>query len=265
MTEIREGGGDELTAEQAEAMLQVLSKHFKEPVLPMSRFCGTLWTWARCLSDRASRLRSELLPNFNDWDESDPESFKRTREGQVQHDEHDAAEHREALHGLVPTGLRMLSPETAKEILCVFVEREPTRREYALSQLISFEEEASWAQTLFTNIEKSNLLARLFFGKEKLRTKLCPEHKGTWSGIEWGPENACPHKCQLTGWIQEPEDEGKILPGVMAVKMVPSGPDGEVTVIRGVDGETLGKAQIVATSRDVPAQLRPPPKKDAPS
>ena len=35
----------ELTAEEANALLKKLTKHFKEPVLPMSRFCGAIRTW----------------------------------------------------------------------------------------------------------------------------------------------------------------------------------------------------------------------------
>jgi hypothetical protein len=47
-------------------------------------------------------------------------------------------------------------------------------------------------------ISKSNLLARLLYGGEKLRTKRCPIHDGVWSGI-----GECEHGCQLTGWIPE--------------------------------------------------------------
>jgi hypothetical protein len=72
---------------------------------------------------------------------------------------------------------------------------------------------------------------------------MCPVHKGVWSGIEWS-NNPCPHKCQLTGWIQEEADQGKPLPGVQAVKLVPTGDD-KVKIIRDVDGTELGKAKMM--------------------
>jgi hypothetical protein len=57
---------------------------------------------------------------------------------------------------------------------------------------------------VFLQIRKSNLLARLFYGGEKLRSEMCPTHKGEWGGLETS-ENQCPHGCQLTGWIAEPD------------------------------------------------------------
>lgn len=53
------------------------------------------------------------------------------------------------------------------------------------------------------HIQKSDLLARLVYGGEKLRTKPCPEHKGKWSGLHFEP---CPHGCGYTGWLPEPEE-----------------------------------------------------------
>lgn len=50
------------------------------------------------------------------------------------------------------------------------------------------------------HIYKSDLLARLVYGGEKLRTKPCPEHKGKWSGLHLEP---CPHGCGYTGWLPE--------------------------------------------------------------
>jgi hypothetical protein len=51
---------------------------------------------------------------------------------------------------------------------------------------------------------KSNLLHRLLYLDEDLRTKKCPEHNGVWSGCDWPP---CPHGCSsgnnITGWIKE--------------------------------------------------------------
>lgn len=45
------------------------------------------------------------------------------------------------------------------------------------------------------SVTKSNLLARLIYGKERLRTTPCPEHKGHWSGLFIECE------CQGTGWL----------------------------------------------------------------
>ncbi len=50
----------------------------------------------------------------------------------------------------------------------------------------------------FRMIRKSNLLARLLYAGETLRTVPCPEHKGKWSGV-----GDCKHGCQLTGWLPE--------------------------------------------------------------
>lgn len=54
---------------------------------------------------------------------------------------------------------------------------------------------------ILRDISKSNLLARLLYGGEKLRTLPCPLHKGKWSGIF-----ECEYGCDQTGWIPEPEN-----------------------------------------------------------
>jgi len=54
--------------------------------------------------------------------------------------------------------------------------------------------------TIRIAIHKSSMLGRLMYEGEKLRTKKCPIHNGTWSGLEH-PERICPHNCNLTGWI----------------------------------------------------------------
>lgn len=57
------------------------------------------------------------------------------------------------------------------------------------------------------DIEKSNLLWRLLYNGQKLRTKMCPIHKGHWSGCAPEP---CPEGCSngidITGWLPEPDD-----------------------------------------------------------
>jgi len=219
-------------------MLEQLTRHFGEPVMPVSRYCQKLQAWARCIDERASRLEKELLPNLHDWDGS-----KRTEQAEAQRAEYDRVKARAALRDLVPTIFSMVSKEAAQEIFKLVAVVTDTPRQSQLDDLLTFENAAFQVDRTFLSIGKSNLLARILYSGEKVRTKMCPEHKGKWSGIEWG-DNACPHKCQLTGWIQEEDDQGKPLPGVQGVRLVPSGDAGEVTMIRDVDGEVLGKAVV---------------------
>jgi hypothetical protein len=233
---------DPLTDERADGMLKKLAKHYGEPVMPMSRYCAGLETWARCIGERAARFREELLPHLHEWDKTDPKAWKPTPKSEAETAEYDAVKNRSTLRSLLPTVLRLFSKEAAVEVRDIVMKKE-TSREYKLEELVSYEEAAYQVERVFLSIRKSNLLARLLYSGEKLRTTMCPEHKGKWSGIEWGPDGVCPHKCQLTGWIQEEDDQGKPLPGVQAVMMVPTGDaPGEVTMIRSADGEVLGKA-----------------------
>jgi hypothetical protein len=52
------------------------------------------------------------------------------------------------------------------------------------------------------NLQKSNLLWRLIYRGQPLRTEMCPLHQGQWSGCAWDP---CPHGCSdgnnVTGWL----------------------------------------------------------------
>ena len=63
------------------------------------------------------------------------------------------------------------------------------------------------AQYIFLQIRKSNLLARLIYGGEALRTKPCPAHKGRWSGCKMPDEVECNGACMagsnVTGWLPE--------------------------------------------------------------
>ena len=40
-----------LSDKEAELMLEQLSKHFDQPVLPMRRFCGAISQWFRCIEN----------------------------------------------------------------------------------------------------------------------------------------------------------------------------------------------------------------------
>ena len=59
-------------------------------------------------------------------------------------------------------------------------------------------------------IRKSNLLHRLFYGGEEVRTKQCPIHKGKWSGCKLPEEMECKGACadgsNVTGWLKPPHD-----------------------------------------------------------
>jgi hypothetical protein len=64
-----------------------------------------------------------------------------------------------------------------------------------------------------------------------------------WSGIEWSPGESCKHGCQLTGWLPEPADAGKPLPGVGPQRTVVEfslAVETPVTVeVHGLDGEVV--------------------------
>lgn len=55
-------------------------------------------------------------------------------------------------------------------------------------------------------IRKSNLLARLLYDGQQLRSMPCPEHDGRWSGCF----DHCPHGCtdneNVTGWLPNAGD-----------------------------------------------------------
>lgn len=115
-----------MTDDEVRVMLLKLSEHFREPVMPVSEYCGKLWEYQKALRDRADRTKS------ND---------------DVNH-----------------------------------------------SNSVDF---------VFRMITKSNLLNRLIYCREELRTEMCPTHKGRWSGCVF-EDNDCPHcmsGSNVTGWI----------------------------------------------------------------
>lgn len=57
-------------------------------------------------------------------------------------------------------------------------------------------------QFIEIDIEKSDLLFRLIYQGQKLRTQKCSIHKGKWSGIPF-PGDECPEGCGHTGWLPE--------------------------------------------------------------
>lgn len=82
----------------------------------------------------------------------------------------------------------------AAQYLGAVMENTGTARPYAKDAIKPYD-----ASRLFLAADKSSLLGRLFYGREKLRTKKCPTHDGKWSGCFL----ECP--CEGTGWL--PEDE----------------------------------------------------------
>jgi hypothetical protein len=48
-----------MTGEQAETMLKMLSEHFKEPVMPVGRYCAALRIYAGAIDDRARRTKEK--------------------------------------------------------------------------------------------------------------------------------------------------------------------------------------------------------------
>jgi len=135
-----------LTNEQVKDMMDQLSEHFGEPVMPLKAFCFTMRQWATCIEQGVRDRKAE-----NDG----------LGRGGNQHQ-----------HG---------------------------------------QEYVAHIGHILTDIAKSALLGRLFYGGEKLRTIRCSVHNGHWSGLEWqdpstGQGNTCPHGCGLTGWLPEKSD-----------------------------------------------------------
>ena len=52
-------------------------------------------------------------------------------------------------------------------------------------------------------IHKSCLLNRLIYAREPLRTEMCPQHKGKWSGCVFEKlECGCQSGSNVTGWLK---------------------------------------------------------------
>jgi hypothetical protein len=55
---------------------------------------------------------------------------------------------------------------------------------------------------VFLAIRKSNLLARLIYGGQEVRTRKCPVHQGRWSGCVFeDPGCGCLDGSNVTGWL----------------------------------------------------------------
>lgn len=174
---------EKLTDEQATQMLAKLREHFNQPVMPIDRYCDALRTWSKCMGERATTLRNSLFPGMTlHWDTP----------------EHKAAQEEYRRLSDIPNRLSTIMKDGGN----------PTRWDYDFEELLGYERECEKIARVELLIRKSSLLDRLLYSGEKLRTEICPIHKGHWSGLEFG-DNCCPHKCHLTGWIVQPEDEAK--------------------------------------------------------
>jgi hypothetical protein len=162
------------TDEEAEALLKELSVHYGVRVAPVAHYCSAFEDWRKAIQGRASRLFDELYPGIQ-GDSRSPETI---------------AAHARYKAEKVERDLKVL--RTRGE--------EPTQRDYDLNTLEGYRQEVLLMDGFAIDIHKSDLLYRLIYCGEKLRTEQCPEHKGEWSGLEH-PDHRCPHGCGLTGWL----------------------------------------------------------------
>lgn len=73
-----------------------------------------------------------------------------------------------------------------------------------------------YLRSIEIDIQKSNLLGRLIYAGEKLRTIECPEHKGRWNGSAM--LMGCEYNCDGTGYLREEGDRGGYTGGIMVVR-----------------------------------------------
>lgn len=126
-----------LTAEQVEELTDILTRHFGEPVRPVSAYCKAFEDWASALAQRKERIVAM----------ADDDPLK-------QHEFDDTLSHI-----------------------------------------------ADMAFQLSISIRKSNLLWRLIYEGQPLRTEMCPEHHGRWSGYQWDRFCECQNGYDVTGWL----------------------------------------------------------------
>lgn len=200
--------------EQAQEAMRALTRFYHTPVMPIDRYCEALRTWQQVQCERTARLKEAEFPGIcGPYYGPDEAENARTRKAHAD----------------------FVAAKKAYDENTVPLDAHG----YAMSDIRSGEDMDDAVARTFQQITKSSLLNRLLYCGEKLRTQMCPEHKGMWSGLEWGPSNACPHRCQLTGWIQEPEDQGQPLLGPQDVTSV----CGVAVGIQDVTGTVIGKAR----------------------
>jgi hypothetical protein len=168
--------------DDAEAQLKRLARHFGEPVMPIRRYCDGLRAWHMALQDRARRKREELYPGIDGDYYNDPTLREAAEKAWADYQ--------------ADKELRSGPYKAYRD-----AGKEPDERCHALDALRRYEAEANSVEHVFLSISKSNLLARVLYGGEKVRTVQCPEHKGKWNGQAM--LMGCPHKCDGTGWLRE--------------------------------------------------------------
>ena len=124
-----------LSAQEAQELLHRLEQFYKEPVLPLGKFCHAMERWMDCI------VKNNTDPTLMQG---------------------------EAGHG------------------------------YGYFRSLS---------QMRIDIRKSNLLGRLLYAKEPLRTRMCPLHKGHYDG-EAMFFKKCPHLCDGTGWLRARGQDG---------------------------------------------------------
>lgn len=146
--------------EEAEKMLETLTKFYKEPVMPIGRYCATLRQWQSLLRQRAERELVRLYPGAS---------------------------------GDLP----------AQEAAYEAYRKDQEAKDPKLSHLRAYQSAVSNVDFAFLQISKSSFLDRALYGREPLRTEMCPTHKGKWSGLDFNGE--CP--CSFTGWLPAKPNE----------------------------------------------------------
>lgn len=170
-----------MTNEEAEEMLKKLSAHFKKPVMPIDRYCGHLRVWESALNDRARTLAKKLFP----------EKTVGT-----------------AFADAVSWHHRFLNRRN-----------EAVDYDDKLAHLSYAVLEAMEVQAVFLRIGKSNLLWRLLYGNESLRTEPCPVHEGKWFTIPGLDE--CPHGCEGTGWLPNRKEREPVVEQPVRLVSIP--------------------------------------------
>lgn len=80
-------------------------------------------------------------------------------------------------------------------------ELEGDTSEYAQHERERWQKVVDALAALQIPILKSNLLYRLIYLGEELRTEKCPEHRGRWSGYYWERPCECNSGLDVTGWL----------------------------------------------------------------
>ena len=176
----------ELTAEEAEALLVRLTRHYKQSVMPVERYCAALDLWQHALHERVKRARTALYPDMAIRSEQ------------------------EAL----TTRPLLAIKEWQEDQKVDFYEkarseaRRLTKREEGIIELHDYEQRSEGVDFVFLQIRKSNLLHRLIYMGESLRKEPCPVHQGKWSGCKWEDDNCACQGLQrggfasdVTGWL----------------------------------------------------------------